>query len=53
MKLRASNSNYFRSKNHFEDDGMRNHLVFQPVVTYLKEIANCDNTFSAEIKRIV
>ena len=30
-KLQAFNSNYFRGKSHFEDDGTRNYLAFQPM----------------------
>ena len=30
-KLQTFNSSYFRGKNHFEEDGAQNHLVFQPI----------------------
>ena len=32
-------SAYFRSKNHFEEDGTQNYLVFQPIYRYFKRIA--------------
>ena len=31
IKLQASDSSYFCGKNHFEDDGTQNYLIFQPV----------------------
>ena len=30
-KLEAFDSGYFRGKNHFEDDGTQNYLIFQPI----------------------
>ena len=30
---------YFRSKNHFEEDGTQNYLVLQPMYRYFKRIA--------------
>ena len=35
-KLKSFNSSYFEGKSHFEDDGMQNWLVFQPMRWYLK-----------------
>ena len=33
---------YFIGKSHFEEDGTQNYLVFQPLIKYLKLIANID-----------
>ena len=30
-KLKTFDSNYFRGKSHFEEDGTQNYLVFQPI----------------------
>ena len=30
-KLKTFDSGYFIGKNHFEEDGTQNHLVFQPI----------------------
>ena len=30
-KLKTFNSSYFIGKSHFEEDGMQNYLVFQPI----------------------
>ena len=35
-KLKTFDSNYFRGKNYFENDGALNYLVFQPVLKYFK-----------------
>ena len=35
-KLKTFDLNYFIGKNYFENDGMQNYLVFQPVDKYLK-----------------
>ena len=35
-KLTTFDSIYFRGKSHFEEDGMQNYLVFQPVQKYFK-----------------
>ena len=42
-KLQAFYSSYFRGKNHFEDDGTQNYLVFQPICKYF-EITPTTNT---------
>ena len=39
-KLRTFDSSYFRDKSHFEEDGTRNYLIFQPVNRYFKVKAN-------------
>ena len=38
-KLKTFDSNYFRGKSYFEEDGMQNYLVFQPMHRYFKRIA--------------
>ena len=35
-KLQAFDSSYFRGKNHFEDDGTQNYLIFQLMDRYFK-----------------
>ena len=42
-KLKTFDSIYFRSKSHFEEDGMQNCLVFQPIQRYFKRIAGAGN----------
>ena len=37
-KLKTFDSNYFKSKSHFEEDGTQNYLVFQPMYKYFKTI---------------
>ena len=38
-KLKVFDSSYFIGKSHFEEDGMQNYLVFQPIQKYLKRTA--------------
>ena len=35
-KLKTFQSSYFTGKSHFEDDGVQNYLVFQPIASYFK-----------------
>ena len=42
-KLKTFDSSYFRGKSHFEEDGMQNYLVFQPIKRYFKVIASVGN----------
>ena len=35
-KLKTFDSSYFIGKSHFEEDGVQNYLVFQPLVRYFK-----------------
>ena len=42
-KLNTFDSIYFRGKSHFEEDGMLNYLVFQPIQRYFKRIVNVGN----------
>ena len=39
-RLKTLDSKYFIGKSHFEEDGMQNYLVFQPINRYFKVIAN-------------
>ena len=39
-KLKAFDLSYFIVKNYFEEDGSQNYLVFQPISSYFKIIAN-------------
>ena len=43
LKLETFDSIYFRGKSHFEKDGTKNYLVFQPIQTYFKRIAGVGN----------
>ena len=42
-KLKTFDSIYFRDKSHFDEDGMQNCLVFQPIQRYFKRIAGVGN----------
>ena len=42
-KLQKFHAGYFRGKNHFEEDGSQNYLVFQSVYTYFKTINGIGN----------
>ena len=42
-KLKTFDSIYFRGKSHFEEDGMQNYSVFQPIQRYFKRIVNVGN----------
>ena len=42
-KLKTFDSIYFRGKTNFEEDGMQNDLVFQPIKRYFKVIAGVGN----------
>ena len=35
-KLQAFDSSYFRGKSYFEEDGVQNYLIFQPIIRYFK-----------------
>ena len=41
-KLKTFDSSYFIGKSHFDEDGAKNYVVFQPIVRYFKLIANTD-----------
>ena len=38
-KLQTFDSSYFISKSHFEEDGVQNYLVFQPMYWYSKRVS--------------
>ena len=37
-KLKTFDSSYFIGKSHFEEDGIQNYLVFQPMYRYFKKL---------------
>ena len=39
-KLKTFDLSYFKDKDHFEEDGARNYLVYQPTCRYLKRVAS-------------
>ena len=52
-KLKTFDSSYFIGKSHFEEDGMQNYLVFQPINKYFKVIANNDYVSSLKLYLII
>ena len=42
-KLKTFNSSSFIGKSHFEEDGVQNYLVFQPVIRYFKVITDTNH----------
>ena len=51
-KLKTFDSDYFISKNHFEEDGTQNYLVVQPLNKYFEVITNTDFVSSWKSKRL-
>ena len=49
-KLKTFDSSYCIAKSHFEEDGIQNYLVFQPLNKYFKGIANTDYVLSWKSK---
>ena len=49
-KLKTFASSCFIGKNHFEEDGRKNYLVFQPINRFFKAIANTDYVSSWKSK---
>ena len=51
-KLKTFDSSYFIGKSHFEEDGVQNYLVFQPIIRYFKvsRITNTDYVSSWKSK---
>ena len=51
-ELKAFDSSCSNSKNHFEEDGVKNYLVFQPIIRYFKvnTITNTDYVSSWKSK---
>ena len=43
-KLKTFDSSYFIGKSHFEEDGVQNYLVFQPMYRDFKMIAGVGNS---------
>ena len=42
-KLKTFDSCHFIGKRHFEEDGTKNYLIFQPMYRYFKRIAGVGN----------
>ena len=49
-KLKNFDSSSFIGKSHFEEDGVQNYLVFQPIIRYFKVITNTDHISSWKSK---
>lgn len=49
VKVQAFYFSWFCGKTHLEDDGMENYLVFQPVYSLIKNIANNDHTCESKV----
>ena len=49
-KLKTFDSNYFIGKNHFDEDGRQNYLLFQPLNKYFKLITNTSSVLSWQSK---
>ena len=41
-KLQKFDSSYFRGRYRFEEDGVQNYLVFQPMYKYFKQIGSTE-----------
>ena len=52
IELQSFDSSYFRSKDHFEEDGNQNYFVFQPRYRYFKKICNTEPISSWKSKRL-
>ena len=46
-KLKTTDSSYFIGKSHFEEDGVQNYLIFQPLIRYFEFITNTPNYISS------
>ena len=44
-KLKTFDSGFFNGKSHFEEDGVQNYLVFQPLNKYFKVITNANTKY--------
>ena len=49
-KLQKFDSRYFRGRNRFEEDGVQNYLVFQPMYKYLLKIGSTESIAEWESK---
>ena len=50
-KLKTFDLSYFIDKNHFEEDGSQNYLVFRPLKKYFKIITNTKYILSFKLFR--
>ena len=50
-KLKTFDLSYFIDKNHFEEDGPQNYLVFRPLKKYFKIITNTKYILSFKLFR--
>ena len=51
-KLKTFDSSYFIGKSHFEEDGVQNYLVFQPLNKYFKVISSTNYISSWKSKGV-
>ena len=53
-KLKTFDSSYFIGESHFEEDGVQNYLVFQPIIRYfnVNRITNTDYVSSWKFKEL-
>ena len=49
-KLKTFHLDYFIAKSYFEEDGVQNYLVFQPIIRYFKIITNTKYILSWQSK---
>ena len=49
-KLKTFDSGYFIGKSHFEEDGVQNYLVFQPIIRYFKVNTITNNDYISSWK---
>ena len=50
IKLQVFDSSYVRGKSHFENNGIQNYLVFQPIYRYFKKLRNTERISSWKSK---
>ena len=50
VELKAEEDKIVKKKSHFDDEGMKNYLVFQPVLRYFKRLGNINNTSALKPK---
>ena len=51
-KWKTFDLSYFIGKSYFEEDGVQNYLVFQPIIRYFKVITNTDYISSRKSERL-
>ena len=49
-KLKTFDSGYFIGKSHFEEDGVQNYLVFQPLNKYFEVTTNANTKYISSWK---